>query len=168
MTASKLAGERWPSFVLAALIAAGTTFFIGELLHQLIGEGPFAWHLSRARTWQGGLEVLALCGLLAAIAGFVKSPRWRAVLLIALAELYLRRHFVDVPMLVDILYFEILIGLGACAARLCGLAPASDMRGYLRLALAGIEDAYLGEDLYRRIMDEFLKRMERKRLGLRS
>jgi len=33
---------------------------------------------------------------------------------------------------------------------------------------AGIEDAYLGEDLYRRIMDEFLKRMERKRLGLRS
>ena len=33
---------------------------------------------------------------------------------------------------------------------------------------AGIEDAYLGEDLYRRIMDEFLRRMERKRLGLRS
>jgi glutathione synthase/RimK-type ligase-like ATP-grasp enzyme len=33
---------------------------------------------------------------------------------------------------------------------------------------AGVEDAYLGEDLYRRIMDEFLKRMERKRLGLRS
>ena len=33
---------------------------------------------------------------------------------------------------------------------------------------AGVEDAYLGEDLYRRIMDEFLRRMERKRLGLRS
>jgi glutathione synthase/RimK-type ligase-like ATP-grasp enzyme len=33
---------------------------------------------------------------------------------------------------------------------------------------AGVEDAYLGDDLYRRIMDEFLKRMERKRLGLRS
>ena len=31
---------------------------------------------------------------------------------------------------------------------------------------AGIEDAYLGEDLYRRIMEEFLRRMERKRLGL--
>ena len=31
---------------------------------------------------------------------------------------------------------------------------------------AGVEDAYLGEDLYRRIMDEFLQRMERKRLGI--
>jgi glutathione synthase/RimK-type ligase-like ATP-grasp enzyme len=31
---------------------------------------------------------------------------------------------------------------------------------------AGIEDAYLGDDLYRRIMDEFLRRMERKRLGI--
>lgn len=31
---------------------------------------------------------------------------------------------------------------------------------------AGIEDAYLGEDLYRRIMAEFLRRMERKRLGM--
>jgi len=33
---------------------------------------------------------------------------------------------------------------------------------------AGVEDAYLGDDLYRRIMDEFLRRMERKRLGLRG
>jgi glutathione synthase/RimK-type ligase-like ATP-grasp enzyme len=33
---------------------------------------------------------------------------------------------------------------------------------------AGVEDAYLGKDLYRRIMDEFLRRMERKRLGLRG
>lgn len=31
---------------------------------------------------------------------------------------------------------------------------------------AGVEDAYLGEDLYRRIMNEFLRRMERKRLGI--
>ena len=33
---------------------------------------------------------------------------------------------------------------------------------------SGVEDAYLGEDLYRRIMQEFLNRMERKRLGLRG
>ena len=32
----------------------------------------------------------------------------------------------------------------------------------------GVEDAYLGEDLYRRIMDEFLRRLERKRLGMRE
>lgn len=33
---------------------------------------------------------------------------------------------------------------------------------------AGVEDAYLGEDLYRRIMAEFLRRLERKRLGIRD
>jgi glutathione synthase/RimK-type ligase-like ATP-grasp enzyme len=33
---------------------------------------------------------------------------------------------------------------------------------------AGVEDAYLGEDLYLRIMQEFLRRMELKRLGIRS
>lgn len=33
---------------------------------------------------------------------------------------------------------------------------------------AGVEDAYLRDDLYRRIMAEFLRRMERKRLGTRA
>jgi glutathione synthase/RimK-type ligase-like ATP-grasp enzyme len=33
---------------------------------------------------------------------------------------------------------------------------------------AGVEDAYLGDDLYRRIMGEFLRRLERKRLGVRD
>jgi glutathione synthase/RimK-type ligase-like ATP-grasp enzyme len=33
---------------------------------------------------------------------------------------------------------------------------------------AGVEDAYLGEDLYRRIMEEFLRRMEKKRLGIKD
>jgi glutathione synthase/RimK-type ligase-like ATP-grasp enzyme len=32
---------------------------------------------------------------------------------------------------------------------------------------AGVEDAYLGEDLYRRVMQEFLRRLEAKRLGVR-
>ena len=31
---------------------------------------------------------------------------------------------------------------------------------------AGVEDEYLGDDLYRRIMEEFVRRLERKRLGL--
>ncbi len=33
---------------------------------------------------------------------------------------------------------------------------------------AGVEDAYLGDDLYRRIMQVFLDRLERKRLGVRG
>jgi glutathione synthase/RimK-type ligase-like ATP-grasp enzyme len=31
---------------------------------------------------------------------------------------------------------------------------------------AGVEDVYLGEDLYLRVMQEFLRRMEHKRLGI--
>jgi glutathione synthase/RimK-type ligase-like ATP-grasp enzyme len=33
---------------------------------------------------------------------------------------------------------------------------------------SGVEDAYLGEDLYRRIIEEFVRRLERKRLGIRD
>jgi hypothetical protein len=131
-------GWRWQTMLLALLIAGGAAFFIGELITQLIGDGPFGWHLSRDPTWQGGLEVLALCALLAIVASCVTSPRWRAVLLLGLGELYLRRHYVDLPMLIDLAYFEILIGLGAGAARLCRLSPANDARGYLRLVLAGV------------------------------
>ncbi|MET0230792.1 MAG: hypothetical protein ABW186_07680 [Rhodanobacteraceae bacterium] len=130
--------ERWPSYVLALLIAAGTIACIGVLIDELVGWGPFGWHLSRARTWQGGVEVLALVALLALVAGTVRSTLWRAVLLVAIGELYLRRHYVDLPMLIDVLYVEILIGAGAFAAKLCGAARASDVRGYLRLAAAGI------------------------------
>ena len=128
----------WVSPVLAALIAVGAVASIGVLIQQLIGEGPFGWHLERARTWQGGLEVLALATLLALVAGAVRAPRWRAVLLLALAGLYLRRHYVDLPMLADLACFEILIGLGAFAARLCGLPRAGEVRAYLYLAVAGI------------------------------
>jgi hypothetical protein len=31
---------------------------------------------------------------------------------------------------------------------------------------AGVEDAHLGDELYLRIMQEFLRRMERKRQGV--
>jgi glutathione synthase/RimK-type ligase-like ATP-grasp enzyme len=31
---------------------------------------------------------------------------------------------------------------------------------------AGVEDAWLGEDLYRQVMLEFLRRLEAKRIGL--
>jgi hypothetical protein len=130
--------ERWPSYVLALLIAAGTIAFIGILIDQLVDKGPFGWHLARPRTWQGGLEVLALAALLAIVAGVVRSKAWRLVLLVAIGELYLRRHYVDLPMLVDVLYVEAMIGAGAFAARLCGVPRATGMHGYLRCAIAGI------------------------------
>jgi hypothetical protein len=130
--------ERWPSFVLTLLIAAGTIAFIGVVIDQLVDKGPFGWHLSQPRTWQGGLEVLALAALLAIVAGVVRSALWRALLLVAIGEFYLRRHYVDLPMLVDVLYVEALIGAGAFAAKLCGIPRATGVHGYLRCAAAGV------------------------------
>ncbi len=138
MTPHAFAFSRVRLFILVLLIAAGTALFVGSLIEELIGRGPFGFHITREATWQGGLEVLALAALLAAIAAFVRAPRWRIALMLALAALYLRRHAVDLSMLIDVAYLEILIGLGACAARMTRAAPATDVRAYLRLFLAGI------------------------------
>ncbi|HEX5122977.1 MAG TPA: hypothetical protein VFV97_07005, partial [Rhodanobacteraceae bacterium] len=138
MTPTGPASSRVGTLVLIVLIAGGTALFIGSLIHELIGVGPFGFHLRRDETWQGGLEVLALAALLAMIAAFVRAPRVRIVLMLVLAALYLRRHAVDLSMLIDVAYLEILIGLGAGAARLARVAPASDVRAYLRLFIAGI------------------------------
>ena len=138
MTPPASAAPRVRLALLVALIASGAALFIGSLIHELIGEGPLGFHIAREATWQGGLEVLALAALLATIAAFVRAPRWRMALMLVLAALYLRRHAVDLSMLIDLGYLEILIGLGAAAARLARVAPASDARGYLRLFIAGI------------------------------
>ncbi|HET7924376.1 MAG TPA: hypothetical protein VFL30_05720, partial [Rhodanobacteraceae bacterium] len=138
MTQPASAGNRFRLIALVLLIAGGTVLFVGALIHELVGVGPFGYHASLAPAWQGGLEVLALAALLAAAAGLVRAPRWRAVLLLAIGELYLRRHFVDLPMLVDLAYVEILIGLGAGASRIAGVAPSRDARDYFRFFLAGV------------------------------
>jgi hypothetical protein len=131
-------GERWPAYVLTLLIATATCGLLGDLIFQLIERGPFGWHLSRDATWQGGLEVLALAALLALAAAAIRAPRWRIVLLLGIGELYLRRHAVDAPLALDVLYVELWIGLGAALARRLGVAPARDVPGYLKLAIAGI------------------------------
>jgi hypothetical protein len=138
MTPPASAASRIRLFVLVLLIAGGTAFFTGSLIHELIGVGPFGYHITRDETWQGGLEVLVLAALLAIVAAFVRAPRWRIAMMLALAALYLRRHAVDLSMLIDVAYLEILVGLGACAARLTRAAPANDTRAYLRLFIAGI------------------------------
>jgi hypothetical protein len=138
MTPPGFATSRVRLFVLVVLIAGGAALFVGSLIHELIGEGPFGFHIVRDPTWQGGLEVLALAALLAIVAAFVRAPRVRIVLMLVLAALYLRRHAVDLSMLIDLAYLEILVGLGGGAARLARAAPASDVRGYLRVFIAGI------------------------------
>lgn len=111
--------------------------FCGIVAWHLIVPGPFDWHLSIAPTWQGGLEALALIAGLAG-AQFVASARARVTLSVLLAALYLRRHAVDLPLLVDALYLEITVALGALALRAGGAGKPRDSEGYLRAFALGV------------------------------
>ncbi|MFI4970457.1 MAG: hypothetical protein ACHP7D_09645, partial [Lysobacterales bacterium] len=83
---------------------------------QLLGPGPFDWAVEQPFTWQGGLEALLLIAL--AATGCLLDRRWSVLVLVALPlAFYLRRHAVDMPLLIDLVYLEIVIGLGAFARR---------------------------------------------------
>lgn len=124
--------------LIAIAIVLGAAAFIGYPIWQLLVEGPFSWHVSQPEAWQGGIEVLVLAGFMVAVSWRVDSHRLRLFLLLFLAELYLRRHYVDLPLIVDLLYFELLIGIGGLAARWFGLPPARAILDYLKLLVAGI------------------------------
>ncbi len=121
-------------FLLAAVIS--TLLFIAIPAWQLIGPGPFDWHLRQPMVVEGGLEALALMAL--AGAGLALDRRWSLACLVALPlALYLRRHAVDVPLLINLAYLEIVIGLGALVRRLCGLAPPRVAHDYLLAFVCG-------------------------------
>ena len=103
---------------------------------QLIGAGPFEWHVRQPAFWQGGLEALTLVGLVSA--GCALDRRWTTLALVVLPlAFYLRRHAVDVPLLLDVVYLEIIVGLGACALRALRLPPPRDAREYLHVFVLG-------------------------------
>ena len=91
--------------VLATLVA---------LVPVMVNVGrALAWHFGQATTVQGGIEVLLLWFALALAVSLPQDRRLRAFLAAAVALLYLRRHHVDVPLLVVLLYVEGLIAAGA-------------------------------------------------------
>lgn len=90
--------------VLATLVA---------LLPVMVNVGrALRWHFGQATTVQGGIEVLLLWCALALSASLPRGRRLRAMLAAAVSFLYLRRHHVDVPLLVVLLYVEGLIAAG--------------------------------------------------------
>lgn len=99
-------------------------------------DGPFGWAIEQPFTWQGGLEALVLIGL--AATGCMLGRRWALLALVALPiAFYLRRHAVDMPLLIDLVYLEIIIGLGAFVRRLSRLPPPQDARDYLQAFVLG-------------------------------
>lgn len=123
--------------VCLAVLLSSAFAFVAIPIHQLIVPGPFDWHVQTPRFWQGGLEALVLAALFAA--GFSRDGRAAWFGLIALpAAFYLRRHAVDVPLLIDLAYLEITIGLGMAVRRALRLEPARIGEDYLQAFVFGL------------------------------
>ena len=115
----------------------GAAAFILFPAWQLLVVGPFSWHIQRPQTWQGGLEA-SLLGL-SIVAGLVVNRRWSLLVLALMpAVLYARRHAFDIPLLVDILYVEILIGVGFFLMSLLGGRQTSILIDYVRAFVLGL------------------------------
>ena len=125
------------TLVHVVLILLSAAACIGVPAWQLIGRGPFGWHVSQPAFWQGGLEAAALAALAASVLALAPRNRWLLALVALGSAFYLRRHAVDVPLLLDVLYIEIVVGLGALVRRLFRLPPPTDARGYLEAFVLG-------------------------------
>lgn len=136
MAAAPIHRSRWRAYVCLAAIVLGACVFVAVPIHQLIVPGPFQWHLQLPSVRQGGIEALVLAALLAA--GFALNRRGAWIVLVAIpVALYLRRHAVDVPLLIDLAYLEITIGLGMCVRRALRLEPARTGEDYLHAFVLG-------------------------------
>jgi hypothetical protein len=130
---TSIAQGAWRALAITALAA----LFIVTPMQNLLDVGPYLRLIQQPPALQGGAEVLALTFLIGAILLWISSPRWRFLALVSVSELYLRRHYVDLPLIVDLLYLELIVGLGATANRLFGRASAANSGDYLRCFVAG-------------------------------
>ena len=128
---------RLTPFVPVALVLLAAAACIGMPAWQLLEHGPFSWHVRQPGFWQGGLEATALATLSATVLAFAPRNRWLLAVLALAFAFYLRRHSVDIPLLLDMLYIEIVVGLGAFVRRLFRLSPPADARDYLQAFVLG-------------------------------
>lgn len=123
---------------LIVLALAGAALGIGVTGWNLLwGGGPFLWHIAQPSSWYGALEALAVGALIAA--GLAINRGAALALLVGLPVLlYLRRHATDVPLLLDLIVFEIVIGLGMALRRAAGLPRPTHSIDYLQALIAGL------------------------------
>lgn len=124
-----------PSWLILLLLSAAVAF-VAVPLWQLLFAGPFRWHVAQPAFWQGGLEAIALAALIAT--GFVVRKRWAVVAIVVVpCALYLRRHAIDVPLLIDLIHVEVTIGTGMYVRRLLHLPAAHKAIHYLQAFIVG-------------------------------
>ncbi len=120
----------------AATIACVAAAFIGVTAWQLVVAGPLAWHVTRPESWQGATEGIVLAALFAA--GLSRGSKASVVMLVLVpALLYLRRHAVDLPLVIDGVYVESMFALGAFGRRCCGAPRAATLRELLLTFVLG-------------------------------
>ncbi|MET0225533.1 MAG: hypothetical protein ABW187_03740, partial [Dokdonella sp.] len=92
--------------------------------------------MARPSFWQGGIEALLLLALIGC--GFaLNRTGWLVALVVLPAALYLRRHAVDAVLLVDALYFELIVGLGMGLRRLLRMPPPNGSLHYVQAFVGG-------------------------------
>ena len=126
----------WRARLLLVFMLFATALFVGITGWQLIVNGPFWWHISQPQSVQGGAEALLLIGTLAAAQCL--STRYRLIVALIVAELFLRRHAVDFAVAIDLAYLELLVGLGALAMRLVRHGKPDCVGDYLRCFILGL------------------------------
>jgi hypothetical protein len=124
------------TWIFSALVLLSAVAFIAIPPWQLLAEGPFSWAVEQAQCSQGAIEALFLATLIAA--GFAANRSAWLVACVALpALLYLRRHAVDIPLLIDLAYFEIVVGLGMAIRRALRASSPNGSADYLHAFVLG-------------------------------
>lgn len=121
---------------MGAALALALAFLLWPAF-DLVGEGRvLRWHVGQPGFVQGGLELLLLFGLLAGL--LWRRGRCSAWVAVVVAWLYLRRHHVDLPLLMALLHLELLLALGAGLLRLGGEPPGRGLAALDRPLFVGV------------------------------
>lgn len=99
------------------------------------GDGPFVRQLSRSLAWKSIAECLLLLGT---VYGSLRLRRGGVVLAVLCAEVYARRHGVDITLLLLAAYLAGMHALGRCTAGILRMSPGSTLDIRLRDTLLGL------------------------------
>jgi hypothetical protein len=119
------------------LLWFSAVFFVGIVAWNLWNYVPYRAGLTFPQTWQGAIEAVVLFALLC-LALQIRRALFCALAMGAIAEVYLRRHGVDVATIVDLAYFESIVLIGVACSRWFGTQGAFEPIDYLRAFVLGL------------------------------
>lgn len=86
-------------------------------LHSLFVVGPLHWQVHGGRFWYGGMEAMVFAAALVATCLLARTAVVRSVTVCVIGLLYLRLHYVDLPLISGILYVEAILAIGRLLTR---------------------------------------------------